>query len=160
MKELKTTCGTTFLVDDEEADEISKFAWKLDRDGYVIRKTTISGKKGRTVRLHRVIAKAISGQAVDHADHNKLNNTKCNLRIATKSENACNQTKHGGSSSFKGVTWNKNSGKWQAQIAWGSGKRRYLGLFSDEHSAAHAYNKAAIQLHGEYARLNPVGVAP
>lgn len=60
------------------------------------------------------------------------------------------------SSQFKGVTWRTAAKKWQSQIV-GDGKRFYLGVYSCEHEAAHAYNKKAIELHGEFAVLNPVG---
>ncbi|CDY79507.1 hypothetical protein BGLT_02288 [Caballeronia glathei] len=37
-------------------------------------------------------------------------------------------------------------------------RRVYIGTFDTLDEASHAYNKAAIELHGDHARLNPVGV--
>ena len=128
------------------------------KDGYVVRKTTVGGKKGCTVRLHRVVIGAKAGELVDHIDRDKRNNARSNLRIASKSENGRNQSKRKGLSQFKGVTWNKKSRKWQAQIRVSPSHYRYLGLYSDEHVAAHEYNKAAILHYGEFACLNPVGI--
>jgi hypothetical protein len=44
-------------------------------------------------------------------------------------------------SSFRGVSWNKIGGKWNASIQW-NGKKRSLGYFIDELTAARAYDTA------------------
>lgn len=81
------------------------------------------------------------------------------LRLATVSENGGNrkQTKfYAGkkcSSKFKGVYWCKKSQKWKVNIQVKK-KAMYLGLFIDEKEAAVAYNKAAIEHFGEFAKLN------
>jgi hypothetical protein len=66
-----------------------------------------------------------------------------------------NGKKHRGcySSEYKGVTWNKNTEKWQAQIKIDK-NNKYLGLFSNEVDAAKTYDKAAKKLFGRYAKLN------
>lgn len=158
MVELKTTCGTPFMVDEDIAARVRHLAWKLDKDGYVIRKTTIKGKRGRTVRLHRVVAGCNdSSVLIDHRNCDKLDNTRANLREATKRNNSHNSMKSPGCSSiFRGVTWNRNCAKWQAGINV-RGRYLYLGVFKDEHEAGHAYNRAAVIHHGEFARLNPIG---
>ena len=57
----------------------------------------------------------------------------------------------GGTSRFKGVSWNKGNCKWQAQIqnkvlSFNNGKKKHLGSFSDEYSAACSYDRAAAPL--------------
>ncbi|CAB9520971.1 AP2-like ethylene-responsive transcription factor [Seminavis robusta] len=47
--------------------------------------------------------------------------------------------KHGGSSQYRGVTYNKKSSKWRAQIT-NSGSTCYLGSFLEEKHAALAYD--------------------
>ena len=52
-----------------------------------------------------------------------------------------------GVSSFRGVSWMKNRGKWRAQITnAASGKNENLGLFVDEEEAALAYDRCACAL--------------
>jgi len=66
----------------------------------------------------------------------------------------------GSSSKYKGVAWHKRRGKWQAYIKIGD-KIRHLGVFTDELAAARAYDIAARQHFGEFARPNfdvlPIG---
>lgn len=82
-----------------------------------------------------------------------LDNRRCNLRIATHSQNNCNQRKTRGISQYKGVYFYKNYGNWRAQIQI-DGKMKFIGYYSNEIEAARAYNEAAVKKHGEFAKLN------
>ena len=103
--------------------------------------------------MHRVILDAPAGMMCDHIDMNGLNNQRGNLRFATHSQNSCNRKHPGGLSPFKGV-FPRNE-KWRAYIKTNQ-KMIHLGTFDTERDAAIAYNTAAIQYHGEFARLNTV----
>jgi hypothetical protein len=107
------------------------------------------GKDWVTVLLHRLIMNAPPGVEVDHENGNGLDNRRSNLRLATPAQNNGNQKPRGGSSVFKGVCWHKQRGKWYARIS-----HRSLGLFAVEEDAARAYDKAALQEFGEFARCN------
>lgn len=96
---------------------------------------------------------------LDHIDRNKSNNHIENLREATKAQNGMNSDKrksHGGkptSSDYKGCCWDKSRGKWMAYIQIDE-KRKQLGRFDSELEAARAYNHAALEHYGEFAKLN------
>lgn len=114
-------------------------------------------KKGKqrttTIRLHRAILSPPKEKIIDHIDHNGLNNKRSNLRICTVTQNAANRRKGKGSSIFKGVYWYKRHQMWQARIRH-KGKALHLGYFNDEPEAAKAYDKAAKEFWGEFAKLN------
>lgn len=59
------------------------------------------------------------------------------------------------SSKYLGVSWDSNKKKWFSSIC-----KNYkiipLGRFDSEKDAALAYNKKAIELHGEFANLNKI----
>lgn len=59
----------------------------------------------------------------------------------------------GGSSRYRGVSWKKAIEKWRAYINK-DGRRLHLGYFSSEEDAAYAYDAAAVQIFGDFARLN------
>jgi len=98
------------------------------------------------------------GMDIDHIDSRQDN---LNIRIATSTQNHANRSKGEKfkgkqmSSRHKGVYWNKQSKKWQAQIK-ANGKAYNLGIFAEEDAAAAAYNKAAFAAWGEFARLNVI----
>lgn len=78
------------------------------------------------------------GFIVDHIDNNPLNNNLNNLQVITKRENSSKDKKS--ISKYTGVTFNKKSNKWRAQI-WINGKNKTLGIFDDELKAHRAYQK-------------------
>jgi len=114
-----------------------------------------------SVRLaHRVAMAIISGgwdfEYVDHINGDKLDNRACNLRACTNAQNLYNSRQRlGGHSKYKGVSWNKGNQKWVAYITV-NGRNKHLGCFKDQESAAMAYNRASVDLHGQHGRLNIV----
>ena len=138
------------------ATRVGEQSGYLNNQGYVRMRVN-----GKTYQAHALAWLYVFGELpnlIDHIDGKRSNNAINNLRVANKSINGFNREKKSVSSSiFKGVLWNKKCRKWESKIN-ANGKRKHLGFFSYEQEAAHAYNKAAIELHGEYARLNPIGV--
>lgn len=79
-----------------------------------------------------------------------------NLRKCSHQQNSCNRRSNINSTSkYLGVSYCKKRMRWIAQIEK-KGKKSWGGVFSDEKSAAIAYNNKAIQIHGEFANLNIV----
>lgn len=76
-------------------------------------------------------------------------------REATTSQNNQNVgIRRHNTSGYKGVTWNKWHQKWRAQIAVDGRNQHHLGYFDDPREAALAYDAAAVELHGEFAKTN------
>ncbi|KFM23257.1 AP2-like ethylene-responsive transcription factor AIL5 [Auxenochlorella protothecoides] len=59
----------------------------------------------------------------------------------------------GGPSKYRGVVWHKSNSKWEARIYEG-GKQKFLGYYTSEEAAAHAYDTYAVRLHGNLQKLN------
>lgn len=86
---------------------------------------------------------------IDHIDGDRANNAISNLRVASRSQNSWNSRKTWGKSGIRGVTFNRNEGRWVANINI-NGARRFLGYFDDPESAKAAYGDAAKQAQGEF----------
>lgn len=150
--------GSTFEVEIDTADleTVDSFTntwyarWSESSGRYYI----ACWRDGKQTSLHRLILSAHPGQVVDHIDNNPFNNRRSNIRLATHSQNARNRVGVPRSSSkYKGVTFHRNTGKWQAQIR-ADGHYQYIGLFDDPASAARAYDDKAVELFGEFAKTN------
>jgi hypothetical protein len=89
---------------------------------------------------------------IDHINGNKSDNRFSNLREATNAENLSNRlADKTNSTGFKGVYPNKHRPGYSATITT-NGKKHYLGYFQTPEEAHAAYCRAAIQLHGQFAR--------
>ncbi len=101
------------LLDDEDWDKISEYKWHIhissnkNRTEYVF--TRINTKTGlQRIYMHRLIMNTSIIDFIDHINCNGLDNIKCNLRIATKSQNMSNMPKRrDNTSGFKGVFFDK-----------------------------------------------------
>jgi hypothetical protein len=144
------TQGKYAIVDNEDWGALSSFFWYFN-GGYAA-----TNSMGDKIYMQKFLMNTPKSMDTDHIDRNKLNNRRCNLRICTRSQNLGNRPSYVGSSIFKGVSWNSQAKKWKVYIMKNK-KSFYLGRFSDELEAAKVYNKAAVELYGEFAHLNEVG---
>jgi hypothetical protein len=112
-----------------------------------------------TYRAHHLAWMFVHGEfpadEIDHIDGDRSNNAISNLRLATRGQNACNiRLRSDNRSGLKGVSWDKNRGKWLAQIK-ANRKNFTLGRFDTPEQAHAAWATAAKRLHGEF--FNPGG---
>lgn len=131
--------GRIVLIDDEDAELVSRFKWWISPQGYVLTSIQAGDRANRTTKsMHRLVLNDPPSQAIDHINRNKLDNRKCNLRACTDSENNRNKGKRRGCSSrHRGVSWNKRKGAWQVVIRV-NGRLEWGGWFDSEDEAAKA----------------------
>ena len=160
FKEIPLTQGKIAIVSEEDYESVSRFKWyahvysRASNPIWYAQRGKRHGNFRETIMMHSFIA---GYKSPDHVDGDGLNNQRSNLRMATTAQNSMNKrSKNGSFSAFKGVSWSKfrsGRGKWRASIMVG-GKAVNLGMYKDEEDAATAYNFAAYEHFGEFARLN------
>jgi len=161
MKEIKLTQGKVALVDDEDYEYLNQWKWCAHRSRKTYYATRhIKGDNGKMISIHRVIMDTPIGMEVDHLDGNGLNNQRHNLRNCTFGENRRNRKLNkNNKTGYKGVIYTRHPNDChvyiQARIKIDN-KIVILGHFKTEIAAALAYNKAALQYHGKFARLNVI----
>ena len=103
--------------------------------------------KGKLERVHQLVAMSFlgfiknkNGIVVDHINNDQLDNKLENLQIITIREN-CSKDVKNTSSKFTGVSYHKQTGKWESNI-YINKKRKHIGLFKSEIEAANEYKKA------------------
>jgi hypothetical protein len=148
--------GHVILIDSSDLDVAQLYSWHATKPSPANRSfyasTNFAGSKKW---MHRVLFKAEHGVQVDHRNGNGLDNRRSNLRAASQSQNKKNLPAYANNKSgYKGVI-RLTTGRYRASIGV-DGKRVYLGTYDDAETAAIAYNVAATNLHGEFARLNVV----
>lgn len=154
VRKIPLTKNKYAIVDDEDYERLSQWKWHFD--GVYARRST-PDKDKKCVNMHRLLCDFPVGKQIDHINGDQLDNRKCNLRICTRQQNHWNRSINLSpkSSKYKGVYWENERQKWRAYI-YKNNKRINIGRFLTEQEAANAYNKYAINMFGEFARLNAV----
>lgn len=129
----------------------SKAGWLTYCNGRPYWKLTI---KGKTTYLHHVIFLMHHGYKpdyIDHIDGDSTNNRIENLRPATQSQNAGNSClSKNNTSGYKGVTYRKDTRKWQAAVMINR-KHISLGSYLTKEDAYEAYIAGSKKYFGEFA---------
>lgn len=162
MKKIPLGSNRYTTVDDNDYDWLNQYMWYLDAGGYVVNAVFRSYLCNAPVSpcsfMHRLILGLEYGdkRQGDHRNHNTSDNRRENLRICTHQQNQMNQKlRPNTTSQYKGVSWKKKKKKWEAKITI-NGKQKYLGYFTKEKHAGHAYNLAAKKYFKEFACLNKI----
>jgi hypothetical protein len=160
MKLISLSRGYLAQVDDKDYTWLSAHSWhvykKKNRNTLYAERTFRVNGVSRHEAMHRLVLAVTDPKIqVDHKDGDGLNNQRHNLREATHSQNQHNRKRRrDGISQHKGVG-KHSSGLWRARIVINK-KETQLGYFHSERDAALAYNYAATQCFGKFARLNIV----
>jgi hypothetical protein len=161
---METSIGQKILLDEIDKD-LAGIEWRLDKQETSTRDYYYAMAPNSRGKLHRVIMGRIEGrklkkeEVVDHINRNGLDNRRCNLRIATISQNNANRSKsaiiNGKSttSKYKGVSFNKGKQMWRARISF-NGKDKELGYFKTEEEAKGKYDENAKEIFGDFAYFN------
>jgi len=157
MREIKLTQNKIALVDDEDFEFINQYKWHYSKSSKNYGRAKASqGKRNTLITMHKLLMNPPKGMEVDHINGDPLDNRRANLRIVTHGQNQKNmKISADNKSGYKGVSWHKKANKWQAHIRLKCASK-YLGLFTDIKEAAKAYNSAALEHFGEFARLNDI----
>ena len=133
-------------------------AGALEKGGYFVVNLAAKGKRSN-YRVHRIVWAMMTGTwpeasvQIDHRDGVRSNNSWSNLRLATATQNCRNISVARGSTGLKGVYVVARSAPYISMIRI-QGRIRHLGYFSDKYVAARAYDAAAIEHFGEFAKTN------
>lgn len=118
------------ICDIDDWEILKKHHWYVNALGYAAGGTS---KKG-VFLFHKKVTNTTS-EIVDHINMNKLDNRKCNLRIADKKINSINRgLQSNNKTGYKGVYHDRRYGTWNARVTV-DGKTIHLGTFPTKEEA-------------------------
>ena len=125
--------GNFTLTDTEDLEKVKPYYFYRDFGDYFVTNVRKEGKK-TGIFLHRLITDCPEGMVVDHINHSRNDNRKCNLKICTLQDNRKNMP-------FIGIVYLEHINKWQVSIKQGN-EIKYLGVFEDFDEAVVAFKGA------------------
>jgi hypothetical protein len=114
--------------------------------------------RGKRLSAHRVAWFLHYGEwpatEIDHIDGEGTNNRIENLRLADRAQNSMNRPMYKCNKiGYKGVSRKSDEKRYLARIAVNK-VQHSLGYHDTAEEAARAYDRKAIELHGQYAKTN------
>jgi hypothetical protein len=132
-------------VDAEDLPLLGAGSWCMTKSGY-----PVARRGGRIVYMHRII---LPGDGVaDHISGDKLDCRRLNLRLCAQRDNSRNSKQRPNQTGFKGVRPTA-CGRFNARIMVNR-VGLHIGNYATPADAARAYDKAAAEHFGEFARRN------
>lgn len=144
--------------------ETGIFRWRVSRPGchpgdecgrvhhLGYREICIDGTLYRACRLAFLyMTGSFPEHLVDHIDRNRSHDAWSNLRPCTQQQNMANTAARSG---IKGVSWDRDRGRWLAQARI-DGRKKNLGRYVCLGAAIKAHREAVIASAGEFARFAP-----
>lgn len=147
--------GQWALVDDGDYALVSAHNWVAVNVAGKGARPIYYARRSDGVYMHAFILGIDGDPSLEslHGPGGTLDNSRKNLRAGTRADNQRDRSSAGSTSRYKGVSWNFAARKWTSKVSAGD-IYRFLGYFDDEVDAASAYDDAAREFHGEFARLN------
>lgn len=147
--------GKIFFFDLEDYDKIKNYSWYINSGGYVQSHLPM---RNDFILQHRIIMNPNEGNIIDHINHLKFDNRKCNLRECGMSQNAMNKKNTNKSSGYTGVSWQDNMNAWRARIKYNN-KEFTLGYFDSIENAIKIRKEAEEKYFGEFSYDNSMAKA-
>lgn len=141
--------GLVVQLDEEDLPLVGTWRWYQHSAGYAAGRGP--GRRPQRVFLHRLVMGSPVGKLVDHRNGDPTDNRRSNLRVTDRKGNGRNRQKVLSATGFRGVS--AHSGRFVARIKC-DGKAHHLGMFETAEEAARAYDRAALDLFGEFASPN------
>jgi hypothetical protein len=150
------TLGYYAYIDIDDLAKVRMYKWRVQRNNSNKHKYATTLIDGKNVLMHRYLLGLSCSKHVDHKNNNGLDNRKANIRVCTRAQNQQNKGKGKNNTSGYCGVWMEQGNRlkpWRAMIR-ANGRKYLLGYHQTAQEAALAYDRAAIKLHGEYAKLN------
>ncbi len=123
---VKLNSSDYMLCDIEDWEMLKGKYWNVNAAGYAV--------TGGKIFFHKKITNT-TNEIIDHINMNKLDNRKCNLRIADKKINSINRgLQSNNKTGYKGVYHDRRYGTWNARVTVNR-KTIHLGTFSTKEEA-------------------------
>jgi len=154
--------GFKVKIDQDDLELVQSRKWRVTKSttGRHRVVTSVRTKEGvRSLTLGKFLMKPPEGKQVYPRRFNEgLDYRRSNLVVCTLEERQRLLPKRRveTSSKYRGVSFQKSTGKWRAGIQI-DGKTINLGEYDSEQDAALAYNKASREHFGDHAYQNSVG---